>query len=88
MTNERNELVEKLSHFILSELATELESLKGDDDLLEDSVIDSLGIMRLIAFIEQEFDFVVPSGDVVIENFMTVNAMADYLGPQLTSHAD
>ena len=57
--------------------------LRADDDLLEDSLVNSVGIMRLVAFIEQEFGFAVPAQDVTVENFSTVNAIVEYLRPKL-----
>ena len=90
MTAAKENLSKTLIDFIIAELAQgkDIGGLKPDDDLLEDSLVDSLGIMRLIAFIEQQFGYVVPSEDVVIENFMTVSAIIDYLGPKLTENVD
>ena len=39
------------------------------DDLLSAGIIDSLGILQLVTFIEERFDFQVPDEDVVYENF-------------------
>ena len=49
------------------------------DDLLTTGIIDSLGVMQLIAFIEGSFSISVPPGDVTIENFISVDAMSDYI---------
>lgn len=53
--------------------------LAPEDDLLTSGLIDSMGMMKLIGFIENEFDFKVPPQDMTIENFMTVEAMSNYL---------
>jgi len=53
--------------------------LAVDDDLLEDGLVDSLGIMRLLAYIETEFGFAVPAQDVTVETFMSVEAIVAYL---------
>lgn len=50
-----------------------------DEDLLLSGLIDSLGVVRLIAFIEAEMGIRVPPEDVTIENFLTLQAMSDYL---------
>ena len=55
------------------------EDLDSDDDLLGDGILDSLGMMKLILFIETEFKIKVPPQDMVIENFMTVQHISDYL---------
>ncbi len=55
------------------------EELEAQDDLLGDGILDSLGMMKLILYIELEFDTKVPPQDMVIENFMTVQHISDYL---------
>jgi len=55
------------------------EELEPQDDLLGAGVLDSLGMMKLILFIETEFSTKIPSEDMVIENFMTVNHISEYL---------
>ena len=61
---------------ILIEQGVKIES---QDDLLEDGLIDSLGVMRLITYLESEFGVKVPPQDMVIENFITVEAMVNYI---------
>ncbi|MBC8229641.1 acyl carrier protein [bacterium] len=54
-------------------------SINEDDNLLADGKVDSLGIMRLVAFIEEQFGINIPYEDVTIENFQTIMAIVDYL---------
>ncbi|MCA9932731.1 MAG: acyl carrier protein [Ardenticatenaceae bacterium] len=53
--------------------------LKAVDDLLSNGIIDSLGILQMVAFIEERFNIQVPDEDVVFENFQSVKALSDYL---------
>jgi len=46
---------------------------------LSSGIIDSLGILQLVTFIEERFGVQVPDEDVVYENFHSVKALADYL---------
>lgn len=55
------------------------EELEATDDLLGDGILDSLGMMKLILFIETEYETKIPPQDMVIENFMTVQHISDYL---------
>jgi acyl carrier protein len=50
-----------------------------EDDLLGSGILDSLGMMRLILFLENEFDVSIPPEDMTIENFMTVSHIRTYL---------
>lgn len=54
--------------------------LSAGDDLLGSGLVDSMGMMQLIAFIENKFEFKVPFEDMTIDNFMTVEAITDYVG--------
>lgn len=60
------------------------EKIDPEDDLLGGDILDSLGMMRLIAFIETEFNTKIPPNDMVIENFMTVGHITDYLQKNMT----
>ena len=90
MTADVKNLGSALTDFIVSELASNkgVAELSPDDNLLEESLVDSLGIMRLISFIEKEFGCAIPSEDVVVENFVTVNAIIGYLTPKLQENVD
>jgi acyl carrier protein len=73
--------LEKLEKFMLGEVAVELgrESLKPDEDLLEQGIIDSLGIMKLIVFLEETFGIKVNDEDVVPENFQSLDIMLKFI---------
>ncbi|MBI5302112.1 MAG: acyl carrier protein [Chloroflexi bacterium] len=75
---------ESLRQFILGELLLgRAIELRDDDDLLLSGLVDSLGAVRMIAFIETEFKTTIPPEDVVIENFQTLDAMAEYLSKRM-----
>ncbi len=57
-------------------------TLQETDDLLAGGIIDSLGILMLVGFVEERFGIAVPDEDVVYENFCSVAALADYLEQQ------
>jgi len=54
-------------------------SLSPEDDLLGSGLVDSLGMIQLLAFIEERFEIKVPPQDMTIENFMSVEAICNYL---------
>lgn len=54
-------------------------TVSGDDELLIAGHIDSLGLVRLLAFVEDSFGLRVPPRDVTIENFGSVTQMVAYL---------
>jgi len=52
----------------------------GDDDgLLEKGVIDSMGVLELIGFLQTQFAIVIRDEDVTEENFGTLADIARYV---------
>ncbi len=58
--------------------------LAPDDDLLGGGLISSMGVFRIINFIEKTYNIKVQTQDMVIENFMTVDAMVAYTRSQIS----
>ncbi len=72
---------EVLIEYIEDQLLSGKSDLKVDpsDDLMGSGLIDSMGMMRFIRFIEEKFEISVPPQDLVLENFMTVDDITNYL---------
>lgn len=52
----------------------------GDDvSLLETGVLDSTGVMELIAYLEAEFDLVFADDELLAENFDSINRITKFL---------
>lgn len=54
-------------------------ALREDENLLGTGLVDSVGMMSLVLFVEDTFELEVPPEDVVIENFLSVDAISAYL---------
>ncbi len=50
-----------------------------DEDLLASALLGSMDMIRLIAYLEETFAIQVDPMDMTIENFITIQAMADYI---------
>lgn len=69
-----------LAKFIEKELAKGRKShIDYEEDLLSEGIIDSLGILQLVAFIEDKFGIHIEDEDVVLENFQSISALTNYL---------
>ncbi|MBW3600413.1 MAG: acyl carrier protein [Planctomycetes bacterium] len=51
--------------------------LGAEDSLLESGVVDSLGVLDLMAFLESEFNVSISDEEMVSENFKSVSRLAD-----------
>lgn len=70
----------KLRNFIFQELVyvSNPDAFDADGDLLE-AGLDSMGIMRLIIFIEEEFGVTLPDNEIDPDNLRTLNALKNWI---------
>lgn len=70
-----------IEKFLLTEIAADLgkQSLDPDADLLEQRIIDSLGILKLVIFLEEAHGIKVQDEDIVPENFQSLNSMVRFV---------
>lgn len=70
-----------LEKFIVTEIAADLgkKSLSPDEDLLEQRVIDSLGILKLVSFLEKSHGIQIMDGEIVPENFQSLNSIVRFV---------
>jgi len=59
--------------------------LNDDEDLIESGVIDSLGIMSLLIFIEEHFSIKISPDDLVPENFSSINTITMLVNRQINN---
>ena len=71
---------EYISHELVSK--PELLPLDNDTPLLETGVLDSLSVLKLVLFLEQQFGVVVAAEDLIPDNFENVDAICAYLRAQ------
>lgn len=67
----------------VSEKLLDGRSIASDENLLLSGLVDSLGVMQLVRFLETRFGIQIPAEDVTIEHFMTVDAISAYVGNRL-----
>lgn len=68
----------ELARFIAAEVLTdrEVEVIPCDALLLQDGIIDSLGLQKLLVFLENEFAVQIGEDDLVPDNFESIHAIA------------
>jgi acyl carrier protein len=74
-----SEVEERLRGFIVSEFLLDHGTNTVDplDDLLSSGIIDSMGVMEMVAFVEENLGVQVDDEDIVPENFRTLRALTD-----------
>jgi acyl carrier protein len=76
---------EALKEYIVREIMSDSAgaSVGSDDPLIDDGIIDSLGIFTLIAFMEERFGVKVQPEDVVLDNFRSVRTIRALVAARL-----
>ncbi len=71
---------QKIRDFIFDELifVAEPDNFSDDDDLLE-AGLDSMGIMRLIMYIEEQFGITLPDSEIDPDNVNSFNALEKWI---------
>ncbi len=72
-----------LTQFIKTELCDDSEyQLTADTNLVTEGIVDSIGIAKLIVYIETSFETKIPPKDLIPSNFMNISALVLYLSSQ------
>ena len=50
-----------------------------DDSFLQEGIVDSVGVMDLVSFVEENFKVAVDDQEIVPNNFDSVNKVAQYV---------
>jgi acyl carrier protein len=65
--------------FLQGELLSPGTTVHREDDLLSGELLDSMSVLRLAAFVGQEFGIIVQPADFVVENFRNVAIIAAFV---------
>jgi acyl carrier protein len=57
--------------------------LADDDSFLDNGLIDSMGILTLVVYVEKTFDIAVQDEEIVPDNWDSVNRIANFIGSKL-----
>lgn len=76
-----------IKQFIVDELVPDSHSdeIPNDLDLLQSGVLDSLAVLRMVAFIEDEFDIALQPDEIDPANFKSIDAIAELVDSKLKS---
>lgn len=59
--------------------------LGENDSLVENGIVDQTGILELVLFVEDTYNFQVPESDLTPENFDTISNIASYVHHRLSA---
>lgn len=72
--------LQRLRAFILKKFPrARTQNLHDDDSLLESGIVDSLGVLDLVGFVENEFGITVSDEELQPENFRSVSSLTQFV---------
>ena len=79
----------EVRQFVLKEFpSARKREIRDSDTLIESGIVESLGILQIVMFIEERFSIQVLEDDLVPENFQTIDRIATLIERRTTSRGD
>ena len=85
MTDSSNPLLDSIRSFLVSSFPLATEDIQISDSLLESGIVDSMGVLEIVQFLEAELGVTLEDEDLVGENFETIQNIADFAAAQKSS---
>lgn len=79
MKYSRDEIFEKMMNFTAQQFIVERDEINIDESLIDQGIIDSLGLIEITKFIEQNFGIIIIESDMTKENFGSMNKMVNHI---------
>jgi methoxymalonate biosynthesis acyl carrier protein len=77
------DVADRIRAFIREEIVLDAEAHVADDTPLLEGIVDSLAMMQLVDYLEEEFDAEIDERDIKAENFGTVRAIERLVNERL-----
>ncbi len=75
------EIKDQIRAFITSNFyVADASKLRDDDSFLDRGIVDSTGVLEVIAFLEKTFDIVVDDDEMLPENLDSISRVAAFVG--------
>lgn len=77
---ENHPWMKDLAEFVMAEFGDgSSDSIEPEDDLMRQGLLDSFAVLRLVEFMEREFDVEIPDSDITVKNFRNLRSIANLL---------
>lgn len=74
---------EQIKKFIIDTFMYGEGSLEDDEQLFESGIVDSMGFIKLLSYIEKTFNVPVDMSEVTMDKFGTVNDIVEMVNSKL-----
>jgi len=74
---------ETIKRYIVDKIVGEEIDIPDDSSLFGEGIIDSLGNVKLISFLEKNYNITIEPGELTMENFDTINQIVAFVEQKL-----
>ena len=75
----KEQISELLLDFICEQFLVDIDDIEVDKSLVDTGIIDSMGLIEISSFIEQNFNFIVQENEMNRHNFGSVLQIVEYI---------
>jgi acyl carrier protein len=75
---EQRIIAERIKNFLVQQFPA-TKNVRNEDPLLKNGLIDSLGILDVVTFLEKEFDITVTDEELLPENFESIHCLSNFV---------
>lgn len=79
MISTTTKLKERIKTYVLEETFADSEKIQNDSLVFKEGYFDSMGFVRLVSYLENEFGLKIYDADLIEENFESINAITDFV---------
>jgi len=78
------QIQERIRQFILNTSYVSNDQVNNDTPIFQQGIMDSMGFISIINFIEENFSITASSDDLLEANFESINAIANFVSRKLS----
>ncbi len=81
MDKTREDMISSIRSYLFESflLGFSSDDFPDDRSFYEAGVLDSIGVIEIVSYIEQNFDITFDNNEIVPENVSTINQIADFI---------
>jgi len=76
---EMENIKQQVNDYILEATFAEKDKIQEDTMIFQEGLLDSMGFVMLLGFLEESFNIKPDDAELVEENFESINAIVDYI---------
>ena len=80
-----NDIKEKFLLFVCRHFIVERHEIDLNKSLIDEGIIDSVGLIEIASYLEQEFNILIHEEDMIRDNFGSVNRIVKFVDKKLRS---